>query len=180
MNLLDIVFIVITAFFFLRGIYRGLVQEISSLVALFLGFILANKYWQTVVPYVKRFFPSSSWTGIIAYLSVIIGVMIGVYILAALLKHFLNLVSLGWLDRIAGGLLGLLKAVILCSIILMVMTSFLSTNNPTLRQSKLAPYVHKISTQLSIMLPKNIKDNFTQKRTYWEKKWREKLLPHVP
>ncbi|WP_456324319.1 CvpA family protein [Desulfonauticus submarinus] len=179
MNFLDIVFIIIITFFLLRGIYRGLVQEVSSIVALFLGFLLANKYWQNVLPYVEKILPPSSWTNVISYFVVLLGVMLGVYIISTILKHILKIAFLGWLDKIAGGSLGLLKAIILCSIILMIMTSFLPTNAPVLKESKLAPYIHQVSNSLSALLPEELKNNFERKKLFWERKWRKKILPKL-
>lgn len=177
MNFLDIIFLVIIAFFFLRGIYRGLVQEISSLVAIFLGFFLANKYWQKVLPYIQSLLPTETWAKIVSYLAILLGVMFLVFILSTILKHLLKMAFLGWLDKIGGGGLGLIKAIILCSIILVVLTSFLPANSEVLQTSKLAPYVHRSSNLLGKLLPSELKTKFNEKKNALEKSWQQKILP---
>ncbi|KUJ94984.1 MAG: rane protein required for colicin production [Desulfonauticus sp.] len=179
MNFLDIFFLVVISFFFLRGIYRGLVQEVSSLVALFLGFFLANRYWQKVLPLMEEIIPSETWAKICSYLAVLIGVMFIIFIISTILKHLLKMAFLGWLDRIGGAAIGLLKALVLCSIFLMILTSFLPARSEALQTSKLAPYVHRSSLFLAKLLPKELKDRFEENKKTLERKWKQKLLPGI-
>jgi len=177
MNLVDIIFLIIIAFFFIRGIYRGLLQEVSALAAIILGFFLANRFWKDVLPTVKNIFPlSNAWCNVISYLLVLLGVMFVLFLITTIIKHFLQAISLGWVDNVAGGALGLLKAIILCSIILMSLTLFLPNNSPTLNDSLLAPYVHRASLVIGRLLPAELKHAFERKKRYWERRWQKNFL----
>ncbi|MBT8763648.1 CvpA family protein [Desulfohalobiaceae bacterium Ax17] len=179
MNSLDIFFIIVLAFFLLRGIFRGLVQEISSVVGLLLGFFLANKYYSQILPYVTKIIPDKSWAQIASYLGIFLGVMALVVILSIGLKSLLRCAMLGWLDRIGGGGLGLIKASLICSITLLVLTSFLPTNTQFIHESKLAPYVHNVTKILGNFLPQELKEKFNDQDSsiqfFWKEDWIEKL-----
>ncbi|WP_457572279.1 CvpA family protein [Desulfovulcanus sp.] len=179
MNSLDIFFIIVLAFFLLRGIFRGLIQEISSIVGLFLGFFLANKYYSVALPYVTKIIPNNNWGQITSYMAIFFGTMALTLMLSIALKSLLKLAMLGWLDRIGGGSLGLIKACLICSITLLVLTSFLPTKTQFIHESKLAPYVHNVSKILGNFLPQGLKQKFEDQassiQSLWQENWIEKL-----
>ena len=179
MNSLDIFFIIVLAFFLIRGIFRGLIQEVSSMVGLILGFFLASKYYSLALPYLGKIISNDNWTKIASYMAIFLGVMGLVLILSIALKKLLNVALLGWLDKIAGGALGLIKACLICSITLLVLTSFLPARTRLIHDSKLAPYVHNVSKILGNFLPQELKQKFEDRassiQSLWQENWIEKL-----
>jgi membrane protein required for colicin V production len=179
MSFLDIFFVVVLGFFLIRGIFRGLIQEISSIVGLILGFFLANKYYSLALPYLEKFISNDNWAQIASYVAIFLGVMGLVFILSIILKKLVKVVVLDWLDKIGGGVLGLIKACLICSITLLVLTSFLPAKTEFIRNSRLAPYVHKVSMAMGNFLPQELKQKFEKQtksiQSLWQENWIEKL-----
>jgi membrane protein required for colicin V production len=175
MNPLDIFFIAVVAFFFFRGIFRGLVQEISSIVGLILGFFLANTYYMDFIPSVQRLISNPDYAAIVSYLLIFFGTMFAVLLLSVALRSLLRLAMLGWVDRIGGGGLGLLKATLICSVTLLILTTFMPPDTGFIKQSKLAPYINQMNKSVVRLMPEDIKDRFMEKLsqfgTFWDKDW---------
>lgn len=163
MNGLDIFFVVVLGFFLFRGIFRGLILEISSIAGILAGFLAANRYYPQVQPVVENILKSPDWAQIAAYLLIFLTVMAAVAILALMLKKFMKLIMLGWLDRTGGAALGLIKAGILCSLALLLLTVFLPRDHRLLTTSRIAPYVRTLSQNMAVYLPEELKQKFRVK-----------------
>jgi membrane protein required for colicin V production len=101
-----------------RGFKKGLVIEIASLVALVLGIwggtnfshyaaSLINENWEV----------SAKWLPILAFSLTFLAIVIGVFALAKLLERVIKLVALGLVNRIFGALFGMLKVVLILSVV---------------------------------------------------------------
>jgi membrane protein required for colicin V production len=179
MNTLDIIFIIILGVLCMRGIFRGMVREIASILGLVLAFVLANAFHEQLLPYVQKFIETPGYAKAVAYLAIFFGTMFAVFILSTLLKQFLKLIMLGWLDRLGGGGLGLAKGLLLCSVILIVLTTFLSPKASILSQSKVAPYIGMVNEAVAGFLPADMQEEFESKssslKELWHADWMDKL-----
>lgn len=175
MNPLDIFFIAVLAFFFLRGIFRGLVQEISSIAGLILGFFLANAYYQSLVPPIAKLISNENYAAIASYLLIFFGTMFAILLLSVAIRSLLKLAMLGWLDRIGGGGLGFIKATLICSITLLLLTTFMPTDTAFIQDSKLAPYINQMNKNIVRMMPSDLKEQFMDKvpefGSFWDQDW---------
>ena len=179
MNTLDIVFCVILAFLGLRGIFRGLVKEVASILGLILGFVLANAFHAELSPLLEKPLGGPGLANLAAYLGIFLCTVAVVYLCATFIRKLLKLIMLGWLDSIAGGLLGFFKGALLCSIIVLALTAFLPSKATLLTESQIVPYVNAFNTMLAETLPKDMRDQFLLKsrelQREWERKVKEKL-----
>jgi membrane protein required for colicin V production len=179
MNTLDIVFCVILGFLGLRGIFRGLVKEVASILGLILGFVLANLFHAELVPMLERPLGGPGLASLVAYLGIFLGTVAAVFLAASLIRKILKMIMLGWLDSIGGGLLGFFKGALLCSIIVLALTAFLPSKATILTESQIVPYVNGFNTMLAEALPKDMRDQFLLRsrelQLEWEKRVKEKL-----
>ncbi|MBE1425995.1 membrane protein required for colicin V production [Desulfomicrobium macestii] len=176
MNTLDIVFCVILGFLGLRGIFRGLVKEIASILGLILGFVLANTYHAQLAAMFENFPGGPGMAKLAAYLAIFLGVVAVVFLLASLIRKLLQMIMLGWVDSIGGGALGLFKGALLCSIIVMALTAFLPSKSPMLTESKIMPYVNTFNTMLSNALPKEMRDQFLIRSQELQQEWEKRVV----
>lgn len=130
MNYLDITIVIIIAIFTIRGLFRGLITELMTLVALILGFFIAVYYLQPVVVLLVNLFPSlpEFAARIIGFIVLFFAVNLTVRLLSKLLNSFATLGFLQPANKIAGGAFGFLKTVLVLSIIL-IMIEFLPGAN---------------------------------------------------
>ena len=68
MNPFDILIIIILGYCLVRGLFRGLVKEVSSIVGVFGGFYTAYLYYEGVVKWLSRFIADTAYLNILSFL----------------------------------------------------------------------------------------------------------------
>jgi membrane protein required for colicin V production len=124
MNYLDIVIVVIVAWSLFRGYKNGLFIEIASVAALILGIwgsIRFSGFTETKL--VEYFDLQTQHLGLIAFIVTFIIIVVLVHFLANALDKLLKAVALGFVVRILGMIFAVLKAVLIMSIVLVVLSS---------------------------------------------------------
>lgn len=125
MNLVDLIIIIILLIFIVRGFSRGFLRGIAGLIGLSVALILAVQFMDDLSRILLRFFALSPQTAVLLTAVIIFFVVFLGFILAAkVIRSVLSMVALGWVDRIAGGILGLLKGSIIVSIIVLMISLF--------------------------------------------------------
>jgi len=125
MNILDIIILIPVAWLAYRGFSRGLIIEIATLAALILGIYISVHFSDVVGAWlVNQFDWQTQYIHIIAFVITFIGVVIIVYIIGRILGKFIDLIALGFINKILGAVFGILKAVVLLSVIFMVINRF--------------------------------------------------------
>ena len=114
----DIVIITILGFFTFNGFRHGFIEEIGKIISLVSGFILASKFHTMIMPLLKTYIEDGALQIAVSYLTVFIITVIVITIFIKILQKFIELVFLGWLNRLLGLLLGLLKGFLIISIIM--------------------------------------------------------------
>jgi len=119
MNSLDIGILLIASVFFIRGIFRGFVFELVTVVGLILGYIISITYLSLLAGYILTFFPSVPETVVnpISFFILFVGTNLLLRLVSNIITKTLKIAMLGWLNRFLGGLLGMLKSVIIMSIL---------------------------------------------------------------
>lgn len=160
MNTFDIVIMVIVSFCLIRGFFKGLIGEISGIVGVFAGFYGAYAYYPMVAVYVQKWIQNAQIRDLTSFFLVFCMILIGVSLLSILIRKLLNLVFLGWVDRTFGLVFGAAKGILIVSVLLVMITSFLPKNAAIITESKFSPHVAKVATTLSIFVSKNTRSDF--------------------
>ncbi len=174
MNALDIVIGVILAYCLIRGVFRGLVEEISSILGVFAGIYAAVFYYPQGAVFLSRWMAEAAYRNIISFLVIFGLVFIVVGVLGVLIKYLLNIASLGWLDRLCGVAFGGIKGILVVAVLLMVLTAFLPRGAPLIKQSLLSPHVSLIATRLAKIVPQDLRNKFSFKMKDFEGAWQRK------
>lgn len=121
MNVFDIVIAALLLFAFVRGIMKGLFAEVASLVAIVAGVYIAIHF-----SYQVEYFLNDSilkWSHqtnkIVAFAATFLGVVILVIFIGKILTKIADITSLGLLNKLLGGLFGVLKVALILSVIFM-------------------------------------------------------------
>ncbi len=125
MNLLDIILLVPLLWLGYRGFRKGLVIELASLAALILGIYASIHFswfaadlldqWLNIEP---------EYMTIVSFIVTFIVVVVLVYTLGRIIEKMVDMVALGFLNKLLGTVFGLLKAVLFLSVILLLISSF--------------------------------------------------------
>ena len=172
MNPFDILIIVILGYSLVRGIFRGLVKELSSIIGVLGGFYAAYTYYQVVAGLLSRLIHDISYLNILSFLIIFCGVLIIVGVLGVIIKYVLNIAFLGWIDRIGGVIFGVLKGILIVSILFITLTAFLPKGTAFIKNSELAPHVSWISEKMANVISKEMKQDFNAKLGELKKAWK--------
>ncbi len=151
-NFLDIGFGIVLVLFLVRGLLRGMVQELAGLIGLFAGFFLAGRFYMQLAPHLNSLVGDRDWAAGLAYGLIFLGTLVAVAICAALLRKFMSFTFTSWLDHLLGGVVGGGKGVLLCAIALAVMNRFVP-DSPFLKNSLLAPHIDAITVFARSLVP---------------------------
>ena len=148
MNIIDIIILLITAVFLIRGISRGVVKEVGTILGMSLAFTVATQYIETFSAYISK---SSGLTGpvatVLAYVVLLIGVFIILSIILGSITKLIRMTSLGSFDKIGGAAIGLFLGTLLSSMMLVVLSMLPFSKNWITGQtgSVLYPYVVEVA-----------------------------------
>ncbi len=171
MNAFDILIVVVVSYGLIRGLFRGLVKEVASILGVIGGFFAAYLYYEPVAGWLTALVSNPGYRKILAFMILFCGVLIVVNLIAIVLKYLLNLIFLGWLDRLGGVGFGLVKGVLIVSVVFMALTAFLPKGAPIIKDSVGAPYVAWVSEHLATTLSSDIKREFALKLGELKKAW---------
>lgn len=119
MNAVDIAILVVLAAFLLKGVWLGLVHEICFLVGLGGGTFLAVRYHAPLALAFGRWVRlSPEVLGIVCAVLLFLTTLLVCGLLGVMLSRALKLVFLGGLNRVLGGLFGLVQGMLLLALAL--------------------------------------------------------------
>ena len=124
MNYIDLVLGIILIIAAIQGFRKGVIVEAASLAALILGIWGAIKFSDWTAGYISKTFnyhPESLNT--IAFVITFVVIVILVHILGKILDTTVKAVALGFLNRLAGIIFGVLKTAVILSILLLLFDS---------------------------------------------------------
>jgi membrane protein required for colicin V production len=125
MNWLDIVLAIPMLWFLYRGFRNGLIIELASLAALILGIYVALHFSFYVEGWlVKNFEIGEKYLYIISFALTFIIVAVLVFLAGKIIHKLVGIIFLGFLNRLAGGIFGLVKAALVLSVILYFVNGF--------------------------------------------------------
>ena len=145
MYTLDIIIALPILYFGYKGAVNGFVKEILNIVGIALAIFLTFNYMDAFGNIIAPFFEDSPEyipfaSGAILFL----GTLIVIAVIAYLTKKFLEAVKLGAVNRVIGALFGALKASMIVSSALLLMSGFNVPAEETRENSLLYEYVIQV------------------------------------
>ena len=147
MNYLDIIIAIILFLFGFKGFRKGLVIEVVTLLAFGVGIYGAMHFSDFTANHLQDFMEiNPKYLNTIAFVLTFIILVVLVNLIGRLVSKLVKSMNLGFFDKLGGFLFGIIKGVLLCSILLMVLNNFqlIGVVKPEVReQSKLYPYIEQ-------------------------------------
>lgn len=172
MNPLDMVIVVILGYCLIRGIFRGLVKEISSIIGVLAGFYAAYSYYGLLAKPLARWISNTPYLNILSFMIIFCVIFILISIVGIIIKYLLNIAYLGWVDRICGAGFGMIKGVLIVSVVLISLTAFLPAGAPIIRNSLLSPHATLISEKMIKVVSKDMKLLYEAKVKEFKQAWK--------
>lgn len=125
MNLLDFLLLIPIVWLCIRGFGKGLIIELATLAGLALGILAAYYFVDDLQGLIKQYFSfNETGTRIVAYIIIFLFVMLIMFIIGKLVEKSIDLVALGWLNKVLGAVVGIAKGIVLVCIVLFVIEKF--------------------------------------------------------
>jgi len=147
MNYLDIIIAIILFLFGWKGLRKGLIIEVVTLLAFGVGIYGAMHFSDFTAAHLQDFMEvKPQYLNTIAFVLTFIILVVLVNLIGRLVSKLVKSMNLGFFDKLGGFLFGIIKGVLLCSILLMVLNNFqlLGVVKPEVKEkSKLYPYIEQ-------------------------------------
>ena len=148
----DVLVLLIFVAFLVRGIWIGFIQQISSLLAMIGGFLLAgyfdNSFYRLILP----IFSNSNTAFLLTYIVLFVAFFYLIKLMGLGLKKVMDVTLTTWFDRTIGGLFGFIKAIFVSSLFLIIISSYLSGSNKYLKNSIIYPVLDKTSNGILLLI----------------------------
>lgn len=149
MHLFDIIIFIVVAIYVLLGIKRGLIEEIFHLAAMLGGFIVAYFTYPIIFTRIQFLTTTNRVKTIISFILAYIIITFIVLLCGWLLRKLIHLTILGWIDRLAGGVIGMLKAIIFIWIFVLSVSLLPKSQ---VKSSFSASYTYKLLQKFPVQL----------------------------
>jgi membrane protein required for colicin V production len=137
MNWIDAVIVVILILAVINGFINGLVKEVASLAALILGIWGAIKFSTFTAAKLYDFFDmTGKYVGLIAFIITFMAIVVVIHFIGILADKLINAVALGFINRILGIGFGLLKTVLILSVVFVILNT-IDSKKPFLPKDKI-------------------------------------------
>jgi membrane protein required for colicin V production len=147
MNYLDIIIAIILFLFGWKGLRKGLIIEVVTLLAFGVGIYGAMHFSDFTAAHLQDFMEiKPQYLNTIAFVLTFIILVVFVNLIGRLISKWLKSMNLGFFDKLGGFLFGILKGVLLCSVLLMVLNNFQLlgvVKSKVKEESKLYPYIEQ-------------------------------------
>jgi membrane protein required for colicin V production len=158
-TVIDFVFVAIILVSTGFALIKGLAREIISLVSLIGGFVLAAFYYPKVASWFMNLARTEAIANWIGFMVIFLTCLIIGAIAAFLVNRFIKMASLEWVDRLMGGVFGLLRGWAVASIIALALIAF-PVNQDILARSFFAPYLLAGARAAVVLVPQELKVKF--------------------
>jgi len=135
----------------LLGVWRGVVHEVMSVLAWVIGVVLAGRFaadLAQLLPINGDLLPHA-----VAWVLVLLAVLIAAGLLARLLKQLLSVVGLGLVDRLLGGVFGLVRGTMVLMLLVLVIGLTPFKKYPIWTSSQVVPLVQLLLEFVKPVLP---------------------------
>lgn len=139
MTAYDLVIVAIFIFFVARGIWVGLLGQVTVIVALYVGYLVAGQYHDKLFPFLRGVSENPQIIFLLAYAILFACTYVLIMLVGKALTGVVQLTIAGWFDKLLGAVFGAVKALIITVVLHMLLTTFLAQDTPMLRQCRLCP-----------------------------------------
>jgi len=159
LNLLDILALIILSLSTFAALLRGFSHEILSLLSTLLALFLAVFFYDDVARLYIALGTTSPLSEFLGFLTVFLSTMIAGSFLVVILDRALRTLHLKWLDRLLGGIFGLLRGWLVAAVVFLALATF-PIQKELLEQSQLADFFLRSVKTVVSMAPDDFRDKF--------------------
>jgi membrane protein required for colicin V production len=159
----DIFIIAVVGAGFLYGFLKGILSEVFALTGLVIGFIVGLKFSFLIKPYLLPVVKNETISVIVGFIILFLCTAAIIILIGILFKKAIRFVRLSWLDRLVGGLFGIIKGIIISGLISLLIFAFLPGGKTLIDKSTLGKRAVSIVNIAVYLLPEKIQEKLHSK-----------------
>jgi membrane protein required for colicin V production len=171
MNLFDIAIIVILCFCMIRGVFIGIIRGLFSVTGILVALFGASAFYREVAESFLYWMPDASHVTLLSFLTIFFGLLFTISILGVIVNDLLKIDFLTWVKRTLGAGIGIIKGVLLVSVLLLVFTAFLPKGAPIIKDSLFSSYITSLSEKIARIVSKEMRHKYVAKIGAYKKSW---------
>lgn len=118
MNMLDIIILICMILAIIQGIIKGFISQAISIISIIIGVWASVHFTELVYQWLGQHITGTEQAlKITSFCLIFLGVIIVLLILGKLMEKVIKLIMLGWLNRLLGAVLSLLKWILVMGIV---------------------------------------------------------------
>jgi membrane protein required for colicin V production len=156
-NTLDVVLMVITLISILFGVLKGFIRELLSLAFFIVAVVLSFLFYRDVGDFFLAGVKNRDVANFAGFAAIFTVVLIIGAVVTYLVKKIFTIGPLKAIDRILGGVFGLVRGMLISAIIVFALVAF-PVNDNLVTESRLSPYVVSTVGVLFNLLPQKYKE----------------------
>ena len=169
---IDIVFAILVVLAVLKGFSRGLIVALFSFAAIIIGLAAAMKFSTAIAGWLENSTHiTKQWLPFIAFILVMIGVVIVIRIVANIIQKAVEVLLMGWINKLGGVILYLALYITVYSVLLFYVTRMHLLTNATIETSKTYAFIEtwgpKAVNGFSFVIP-FFKDMFAELEHFFQ------------
>ena len=135
----DLVVIGLFALLIGRGLWLGLLKQVTGLLALYLAFFAAGRYHDRILPLLRDISTNPKVIFLTSYVLLFLATYVVVMLVGKALGYVLKLTITSWFDRLLGAVVGFAKAAILVVLMHLILGTILAPESQMLRSCVTCP-----------------------------------------
>lgn len=128
MNIIDAIILICLIPALIQGLRKGFISQAISIISLIVGIWASAQFAGSVTAWIAQYITASEQVlKIVAFSLILIAVFLALGLIGRLLESILNFAFLGWINKLLGTVLALVKTVLILGLIALAINSAYST-----------------------------------------------------
>ena len=158
MNSVDIAIVAIVLISMFVGLFRGFIREALSLCSWIVALWIAYNYAVAGALYLLPYIDQPPLRIVVAFALIFVVALILISIFSHLIYRILSLTGISGVDRSLGTLFGLIRGVVIVSVLILAATFMDFTSHPWWQNSLLVGYFNPVTGFIQSLLPADISE----------------------
>ncbi|HEV2176250.1 MAG TPA: CvpA family protein [Terriglobia bacterium] len=160
-NGVDWVLAAILIFSIITAIQKGFVRELISLASVVAALVVAALGYPRAAGWFADLTSSREVALAAGFLTLFLGTLALGLLVSAIAAKLIRTVGLGWFDRFLGGIFGLVRGIVVDSVLLMIAVAF-AIKPALVGRSQLAPYITTGARAVALAMPSDLRAQFRE------------------
>jgi membrane protein required for colicin V production len=181
LNWLDIVLLLILGVSVAGGIAKGFARLVVGLLATVAGFLCALWFYGSASGFLLPYVSHKGIANFIGFLLIFLGMVLLGALVGKLLGLLLKWAGLSWLNRLMGGVFGVLRGLVFAIALVLALLAFSPKPPPrSVVDSRIAPYVIDAAHICANLAPREVRDGVMQSYEKVKEAWAEVIRKARP